>query len=136
MMDQIVRHTVITALTKENPGRMPINIPDMMNVVVGNEVVFVHVLGAGTITAKQDAAPAQMFDVVAGNFVFLSMQVHTDRTASAVKKMTLLDNAVLGPTQANERVVFVEHVPVVLRPGIILGQGISFAMLERESAKT
>ena len=115
---------------------MPIDFPDMVNVIVVNKVAFVHILGAGTIAAKQDAATAQTFDMVAGNFILLTMQVHTNRAASAVKKMTLINNAVLGSTQANQRVVFVEHVPVVLRPGIILGECIAVAVLKRETAKT
>ena len=115
---------------------MPIDFPDMMNVVVVNDVVLVHVLCAGTITAKQNTTPAQMFDVVAGNFVFLAMQVHPDRPAAAVKKMALFNHAVLGPAHAHEGVALVEHIPVVLRPGIVLGQGIALAMLEGETAET
>ena len=96
-MNQIVGDAVVAALAKENSGRVPIDFPNVMNVVVVNEIVLVDVLCAGTIAAQQNAAAAKMFDVVAGDFVLLSMQVHADRTASAVKKMTLFNNAILGP---------------------------------------
>ena len=49
--------------------------------------------------------------------------------------MTLLDNAVLGPAKADKRIAFIEHVPIVLRPGVVLGKRITFAMLERETAE-
>ena len=49
------------------------------------------------------------------------MQIHTDGTTSAVKKMALLNNAVFGTAQANEGIVLVQHVPVVLQAGIVLG---------------
>ena len=65
MMDQIVRHTVFATLAKEYPGGVPVDLTDMMNIVVVNEVVFVDVLGAGTITAQQNTATAHGLDMVA-----------------------------------------------------------------------
>jgi len=55
-----------------------------------------------------------MLDMVAGDFVPLPVQVHTYRATAAVGKATLLDDTILGTAQANQRVGFIEHIPVVL----------------------
>ncbi len=44
-----------------------------------------------------------MLDMVTGDFVFLPMQIHTDRTAATVGKVTLLDQAVFGAAYRDVR---------------------------------
>ena len=67
-----------------------------MNVVVEDEVVFVHILRAGAVAAEEDAASAQVLDVVAGDRVLLRMQVHANGAAATVSEVTILDLTTFG----------------------------------------
>ncbi len=49
------------------------------------------------------------------------MQIDADRTAAAVGKMALLDRAILGAPQPNQRIGLVMHIPVVLQSGVVVG---------------
>ena len=102
----------------------------MMNVVVGDEIFFIHILGPRAVAAEQDAGATHLLDMIAGDLVILSMQVHTDRSAATVGKVTLLDRAILRPPQANQCIGLIQHVPVVLQAGIILGRLDLIAQIE------
>jgi hypothetical protein len=98
-----------------------------------DEVVLVNVLCAGAVSAEQNARAADVLDVVADDSVFLSMQVHPYCTAAAVDKVALLDGAVLGPAQTDQRVGLVVHVPIVLQAFVVLGQRIALAVHEGQA---
>ena len=63
------------------------------------------------------------------------MQIDTDRSAAAVDKSALLNRTVLCPPQANQRIGFVMHFPVVLEPGVVGGNRVPLAMREGQPAK-
>ncbi len=45
----------------------------MMNIVVDDEILFIHVLGAGTVPTQQNTAAAHIFDMIARHCIFYAM---------------------------------------------------------------
>ena len=113
-MDQVIGHSVLSTLPDHNAWGMQIDLPQVMNVIIEHEVFPVHVLGTWTVAAEQDSGPAQLFKMIADNSVFLAVQIHTDRAAATMQKVTILDRAIFGSTKAHQSVGFVMHVPVML----------------------
>ena len=52
VVDQIVCHAVLTALPDHDPRRMGINPAYVVNMVVVNKVLSIHVFGAGAVAAE------------------------------------------------------------------------------------
>ena len=95
VVDQIVRHAVLAALPNHDAGGMKIDLANVVDVVVENQIVAIDVLGSRAVAAQQDASAAQVLNMVAGDSVFLPMQIHADRAAAAVAKVASLDRAIL-----------------------------------------
>ena len=114
VVHQVVRHTILTTLPNEDAGRVPVDLPRVVDVVVVNRIVLVDVLRSRPVATKQDAATTHVLNVVARDSVSLPVQVDTDRAASAMQEVAILDRAVLGATQANQRIRLIQKIPVVL----------------------
>ena len=120
-MDQIIRDAILAALPDHDARRVRIDSTDVVNVVVVDDVLPIDVLGARPVAAQQNACPAKVLDQVAENCVLLSVQIDAYRTATAVSETAVLNRAVFGTAQSNQRVRFIVHVPVVLQTSIVFG---------------
>ena len=112
---QVVGDTILAALPDHNARRMQIDSAHVMDVVVEDQIVSIDILGSRAVTAQQDACATHVLDMVPSDFVFLSVQIDTDRTAAAMGKMTIFDHTVLSAAQTNQRIGLVVHIPVVLQ---------------------
>jgi len=51
VVNQVVADEIVAALPHKDPRRMPVDLADVMNVVSGNFVLAVDILGAGPVAA-------------------------------------------------------------------------------------
>src|SRR5256885_1221697 len=84
VVNVIVGYMVFTALPHHQSDRMPINAPAMVDMIVQNLVLLIHVPGAGPVSDQHDPALAHLPDLVALNPVLLRMEVQPDGVAAAV----------------------------------------------------
>ena len=114
---------------------MPVDLSHMMDMIVVDEITFIHILGPRSVAAKQDASSSHVFNVVAGDLIVYPVQVHPDGTASAVKEMALFNGTIPGTTQPDKSIGLVVHIPVVLQPGIIRVKRIALNMFEGKATE-
>ncbi len=70
---QIVGNAVVSALPDHDAWRMRIDSANVMNVIVVNQIVPVHVLGPRAVAAEQYAGTSHLIDDVARNCVLLAV---------------------------------------------------------------
>ena len=115
MVDQVVRDAVLAALPREDGRGSPVDLPDMVNMVVADRVALVDVLGAGTVARQQHPDTADVANAIADNGVAPAVQVQAHRRVPGVGERAILDAAAGRAPQPHERSGFVEQFPVVLQ---------------------
>ena len=113
---------------------MPVDLAEMMEMVVDDLVVLVDILGAGAVSEQEDARAAEVIDLIARDDVPLAMEIEPDGFAAAIEEPAVLDPAFFRSAQAKQPVSLVDHRPVVLnRHGVVrddvpvaLGEGDAF----------
>ena len=134
-MYQIICYVVLTALPNHYSWRMGIDFAGMVNVIIEDDVALIDVFGSRTVTAKQNASTSNVFNMIPNDSVFLSVQVHTYCGAATMDKVTLLNRAILGTTQADQGVGLVVHLPVVLQTRVVFSPQITLSMFECKTTK-
>ena len=95
MKYQIIRYPVFPTLPEEDSRRMDVDISNVVNMIVIDEVLPVHIFGSRAVSAKHDACTAHLFYMVAGNGVFHPVQIHPNGATTTVGKMALFNVTVL-----------------------------------------
>ena len=75
MVNRVVDDAVLAALRGDDGRRAPIELADVMHVIVGDLVAAVDVLGSRPVAGQQDAHAAQLGELVVRNAVLLGVQV-------------------------------------------------------------
>ena len=102
----------------------------MVDVVVVNDVVLIHVLGSRTITAENDATAAKVIQTVARCLNPLAMEIKTDTRSTAIPDDIGIELTVFGMTETDHSVSLIIHLPVMLQALVALKQGIPLTMDE------
>ena len=113
-MNQVFTNPVSSALPDKNGRAVPFDFADVMNMIVGERVILVHILGAGTITCKDDGRPAKMIEQRALNGDFLSVQVEADGIVTTRCEPAVDDRTILRAAKAQHCIGRVEIIPCVL----------------------
>jgi hypothetical protein len=95
-VNQVVADPVLTALPEKDYRGVRVNFTDVVNVIVRDNIMGVYVFGSGPVAAQEDARPADVLDVVAGNLIVFPEQIDTDCAAAAVCEMAAFDAAVFS----------------------------------------
>ena len=99
---EVVGDPIFAALPNQDARRMPIDLTDMVNVVVIHEVLAIHVLGSGAVTAQENAGTAHLLDMVARDVVLLTVQINADRAAATMCEVTVFDRAILCAAKTHQ----------------------------------
>ena len=102
MVYQIIRYAVLTALPDEDSRGVNVDFPNVVNIVIVDQILPIHVLGSRTITAEQDTGTTQLLNMIPGNDVFHPMQIHPNGSTATVGKVTLFDDTILGTAQTDQ----------------------------------
>ncbi len=113
-MNIVIGNMVLPALPHDDPMGVPVDLTVMVDMVIHNRVLPVNVLGAWTIANQEDSSATKVIDLIVDDPVVLTVEIQTHCCGTAVGEFTLLYGALLRSAQANKRVTFVDHLPVVL----------------------
>ena len=115
IVDEVVSDSVLAALPHEKAGRPVVQFADVVDQVVRNKVLPVHIFGAGAVTGEQDANAAQMLKVVPNYPVPLGIQIKTNARATGGGEVAVFNGTILCTTESQHRTGTVEAFPVVLK---------------------
>lgn len=101
--DVVIPDEVVPALPQDNRMAVPIDFANMMDQVVGDNVMLVDILCSRPITDQDNASLAQMTYLVVCDLDVLAMVIQAYRVSSAVDKDTIMDFAVLGRLKESKR---------------------------------
>ena len=105
---------VLRALVQDDPVGMPVDLAEMMEMVVDDLVVLVDILGAGAVSEQENARAAEVVDLIARDDVPLAVEIEPDGFAAAIEEPAVLDPAFFRSPQAKQPMSLVDHRPVVL----------------------
>ena len=108
-MDVVVGDVVLAALPGEDADGAPVLLADVVDVVVGDLVVSVDVLGARPVAGQQHADAADMVDLVADDADLLAVQVQADGRVAGVGELAVLDAHRSAPRNRTRAVGLSKH---------------------------
>ena len=137
VVDQVFANPVFSALPDKDGRAVPFDFADVMDVVVGERVVFVHILGAGAVAGENHSRTAEMVEQRALDGDLLRMQVKADRVVAARHEVAVRDRAILCAAKAQHRIRRVKIIPGVLKnlAHHVVGKAHAVGMLEGEARK-
>ena len=135
-MNEVVGDAVLATLPHHDSRCRPVDFAGVVNPIVGDLVLPIHVFGAGPVTRQQHADATNVADLVVRDPILLAMQIQPYGGAAASGEAARLYRTGFGSSQTDSGGWTIEHFPMVLQAPA--GETVppeTFRMTECQAAK-
>ena len=114
MVNRILHNAVVAALRSDDGRRPPIELGNVVHMVVGDFVAPVDIFGSRSVAGQQDPHAPQFCELATDNAVILRVQVKSDTGAAGAYEAATLHGAVFAATETYQRTGTIESLPIML----------------------